>query len=120
MKSEDAVDTWRAFYEAETVRDPSYKQQIWESFWSLKIQKGTGGDKQQTQAEIRAIPGVTIVAKDGELKNTGSGYQGIFKIKFALVRGENKNKYVKETLFPGLRSVKGLKVLGLQTVKRVK
>lgn len=91
------------------IGDPSYIQDIYEITLKVSIQKTRGGDREQTFTEIRGIPGVTVVTVDPlGTDHDETFYYSTLLIKFELVSNQDARKYVKQTLFPGIREVKGL------------
>lgn len=105
---------------AQEVSDPSYFQDVYEAKYVLLIYKGKGGNDQETSAEIRSIPNVTTVGKEGKAKKSETSMEATFHIKFALERPEAVNKYLKTVLNPMLKSIKGLHVKNYLGVKLVK
>ena len=108
------MENWHDFLtEVEMSRkrigDPSYIQSIYSVTCKVTIQKTRGGDREQTFTEIRGIPGVTIVTVDpiGTSRDETS-YYSTLNIKFELVSNEDPREFLRLSLFPGIRNVKGL------------
>ena len=112
---------WRSWNEADavTIGDPNYIQRDYEAFFTFSIIKGRGGDKTETQGEIRSIPNVTTVSLDKELADTPSFYQAIYKVKFVLEQGETVEHYIRKVLMPGIKEVEGLRIVNYKGFEEV-
>ena len=108
---------WKRFLNEDPVKrvgDPSYVQRIFQISLKVAIHKKRGGDREQTFTEIRGIPGVTIVTVD----STGTSrddtyYYSTLNIKFELIRGEAPLYYKNDIFLPGLRKIRGLRVISV-------
>ena len=105
-------ENWNRFLNEEEsekrIGDPSYIQDIYEITIKVSIQKTRGGDREQTYTEIRGIPGVTIVTVDPlGTSHDETYYYSTLKLKFELVSNQDPRKYVKQSVFPGIRGIKG-------------
>ena len=110
-------ENWKRFINEDPVKrvgDPSYIQRIFQISLRVAIHKKRGGDREQSFTEIRGIPGVTIVTVD----STGTGrddtyYYSTLNIKFELIRGEAPLYYKNSVFLPGLRKIRGLRVISV-------
>ena len=89
--------------------DPNYKQRVYVIELKIRIDKRTGGNKEQTLDEIRGIPNITVVSivTGTSMSNEGS-YTSTLKCKYELTQGKDAVAYKKNILIPGLVSIKGL------------
>jgi hypothetical protein len=91
-------------------------QSIYKISSKLRVNKSRGGDMTQLLNEVRGIEGVTTVNhKAGYARNTDTFDFVFFEIKFELVGKEaNPILYMKKTLIPGLRKIKGVDIQDIQ------
>ena len=91
-------------------------QNIYKISSKLRVNKARGGDMTQLLNEVRGIEGVTTVNhKAGYARNTDTFDFVFFEIKFELVGAEaNPILYMKKTLIPGLRKIKGVDIQDIQ------
>ena len=97
--------------------DPNYKQYLYELHLNLDISKTKGGDKQETLTDIRAIPGVTTVTATTSVKDPYVFVSDVL-IRFSLNTREAPTKYIRETLAPALRKVRGLSNIRIKRITR--
>jgi hypothetical protein len=97
--------------------DPNYKQYLYELHLNLDISKTKGGDKQQTLTDIRAIPGVTTVTATTSVKDPYVFISDVL-IRFSLNTREAPTKYIRETLAPALRKIRGLSNIRIKGITR--
>jgi len=117
------MENWKRFINedrSKRIDDPSYMQKIFMIPMRVAIHKRRGGDREQTFTEIRGIPGVTVVIVD----STGTGrdetyYYSMLNIKFELIRGESPIQYKNDVFIPGLRKIKGLRVISLGNITKM-
>jgi|TARA_R110000824_G_scaffold107181_1_gene253186 hypothetical protein len=91
--------------------DPNYKQRVYVIELKIRIDKRTGGNKEQTLDEIRGIPNITVVSivTGTSMSNEGS-YTSTLKCKYELTQGKDAVAYKKNILIPGLIGIKGLSI----------
>ena len=90
------------------IGDPSYIQNIYEVTVKVSIHKTRGGDREQTYTEIRGIPGVTVITVDPlGTSHDETLYYTTLIVKFELIANQDPLSYIKRTLFPGIRTIKG-------------
>ncbi len=92
-----AVDRW---FDTLTEVDKSYDLRIYETHFIVSISKDKGGEMQEVQTEIRAIPKVTIVRTVGLSRSVGNRVLAKISVKFALLGQESRVKYRDQTLIP--------------------
>jgi len=97
--------------------DPNYKQYLYELHLNLDISKTKGGDKQETLTDIRAIPGVTTVTATTSVKDPYVFISDVL-IRFSLNTREAPTKYIRETLAPALRKIRGLSNIRIKGISR--
>ena len=91
--------------------DPNYKQRIYAIKLKIRIDKRTGGNKEQTLDEIRGIPYITVVSivPATSISDEGS-YTTTLKCKYELTKGKDAVAYKKNILVPGLIGIRGLSI----------
>jgi hypothetical protein len=102
-----AVDRW---FDTLTEVDKTYDLRIYETHFIVSISKDKGGEMQEVQTEIRAIPKVTIVRTVGLSRSVGNRVLAKISVKFALLGQESRVKYRDKTLIPQMSIVKGLQI----------
>lgn len=96
-----------------------YDLRIYETFFIISISKELGGDMQEIQTEIRAIPGVTTVRTVGVSKDIGQRYLAKISIKFALLGATKRITYRRQTLIPKMSIIKGLQIHKVYPIERI-
>jgi len=99
-------------------KDPNYDLRIYSIQVDVSVQDDIGGETQETQTEIRGIPGVTTVRTSGTPRTIGNTQLSTYEIKFELLGTESRVRYRDSTLIPGLMRVKGLRVLRVSPIHR--
>ena len=97
--------------------DPNYKQFLYELHLALDISKTKGGDKQETLNDIRAIVGVTTVTATTSEKDPYVFISDCV-IKFSLNTREAPTKFIRETLGPALKKIRGLSNIRIKGISR--
>jgi len=91
--------------------DPSYKQRIYAIELKIRIDKRTGGNKEQTLDELRGIPNITVVSiMPATSMSDEASYTTTLKCKYELTQGKDPVAYKKNILVPGLIGVRGLSI----------
>lgn len=91
--------------------DPSYKQRIYAIKLKIRIDKRTGGNKEQTLDEIRGIPNITVVSiVPATSISDEASYTTTLKCKYELTIGKDAVAYKKNILVPGLIGISGLSI----------
>ena len=100
--------------------DPSYDLRIYKITIGCNVNDDIGGTEAETAAEIRGIAGVTTVRPAAGLKKriTSQNEYIPFEVKFELVGAASRVKYRDEVLFPGMRRIRGLKIIDWTSIHR--
>ena len=100
--------------------DPSYDLRVYRVTITTAVSSDIGGSESETAAEIRGIPGVTTVRPIADTKRAISGFAGSiqFDVKFALVGPQSRVQYRDQVLLPGMRRIKGLRLLNVSAIHR--
>jgi hypothetical protein len=100
-----------------TLSEQENPQSIYKTAAKLRINKTRGGDMTQLLNEIRGIEGVTTVNHQADYaRDTETFNFVIFEMKFELVgRDANPLSYMKKTLVPGIRDVRGIDIQDIQS-----
>jgi len=93
--------------------DPSYDLRMYKIGVTCAVDKKVGGTDLETEHEIRGIWGVTTVEPDAATKReiSPTAIAVVYNIKFKLHGQESRRDYVRNTLIPGLRKIRGLRIL---------
>jgi len=100
-----------------TLFEQENPQSIYKTSAKLRINKTRGGDMTQLLNEVRGIEGVTTVNHQADYaRDTETFNFVIFEMKFELV-GKDVNPiiYLKNTLIPGIRDIKGIDIQDIQS-----
>ena len=89
--------------------DPSYVQKTYLLDVRCKIDKRSGGNKEESLDEIRGVPEVTVVSIiPGTSTSDPYNYLTTLTIKFELINNMDPVKYRDDILIPKLVGIKGL------------
>ena len=93
--------------------DPSYDLRMYRIQVTCAVDKAVGGTDLETEHEIRGIWGVTTVEPDAKTRRdiSTTAIAVVYSIKFKLHGQESRRDYVRSTLIPGLRKIRGLRIL---------
>jgi len=111
-----AVDKW---FDTITEVDKTYDLRIYETHFIVSISKDKGGEMQEVQTEIRAIPKVTIVRTVGLSRSVGNRVLAKISVKFALLGQESRVKYRDQILIPQMSIIKGLQIHQAYRIHRI-
>tara|TARA_Y100000592_G_scaffold100158_1_gene178895 strand:- start:3258 stop:3626 length:369 start_codon:yes stop_codon:yes gene_type:complete len=100
-----------------TLFEQENLQSIYKTAAKLRINKTRGGDMTQLLNEVRGIEGVTTVNHQADYaRDTETFNFVIFEMKFELVgKDANPITYLKNTLIPGIRDIKGIDIQDIQS-----
>lgn len=101
------------------ISDPSYQQDLYRLIAVLTISKGVGGDKTETQNEIRSIPNITTVTLEQELSDEPGHFVGEYSIKIALEKGEGLKDYIRRIFKPEIKRIDGLKINIIKKIEKI-
>ena len=100
-------------------KDETYDLRIYRIQVDCSIANEIGGEAQETQTEVRGIPGVTTVRSLGDtVRETPQQTFVTLEIKFELIGTEGRVKYRDQVLIPGLMKIRGLKILRVSPIHR--
>ena len=93
--------------------DPNYDLRMYKIDATCAVDKKVGGTDLETEHEIRGIWGVTTVEPDASTKRdiSPTAIAVTYSIKFKLHGQESRRDYMRNTLIPGLRKIRGLRLL---------
>ena len=111
-----AVDKW---FDTITEVDKTYDLRIYETHFIVSISKDKGGEMQEVQTEIRAIPKVTIVRTVGLSRSVGNRVLAKISVKFALLGQESRVRYRDQVLIPQMAIIKGLQIHRAYRIHRI-
>lgn len=111
-----AVDKW---FDTITEVDKSYDLRVYETHFIISISKEKGGEMQEVQTEIRAIPKVTIVRTIGLSRSVGNRVLAKISVKFALLGQDSRVKYRDQILIPQMSIIKGLQIHRAYRIHRI-
>lgn len=113
---DNLFENWRRHvYEA----DGEYVQEVYESYWLLRIKKKIGPDQTETASEIRAIPNVTTVHIDTMLREDPDIIRALYKVKFIIVGNISVRNYLTRILKPGIERIEGIHIEALRGVSKL-
>jgi len=95
------------------TQDDSYVQKLYKVPLRLKVRKVIGGNKSETEDEIRAISTVTSLSLPRDRKKDGESWYMTYDVKFELPPekvGEER-EFVIKTLVPEVSGIDGVEVL---------
>jgi len=116
-----AVDKWYENLSENKLLevDKSYDLRVYETHFIISISKEKGGEMQEVQTEIRAIPKVTIVRTVGLSRSVGNRVLAKISVKFALLGQESRVQYRDKTLIPQMSIIKGLQIHQAYRIHRI-
>ena len=100
--------------------DSTYDLRIYNIQVGCTVDADTGGSESETQTEIRGIPGITTVRPVAAKKRkvTPTAEYVLYDIKFELLGAKSRVEYRDQVLLPGLRKIRGLKILTVSAMHR--
>ena len=107
----DSADELKEYKKLISESDPSYAQRIYALELKIRIDKATGGNKEQTLDEVRGIPNITVVSiVPGTSRSDEGSYTSTLKCKYELTQGKDPLAYKKNVLVPALINIRGLSI----------
>lgn len=96
--------------------DPNYTHRTYEIELFCRVSKTMGGNREQTEEDIRGVPRVTIVRPHPDPKRrleraTEEYFFMNYLVKFQLNSNISASWYIKNRLLPGLSKVRGLTLI---------
>jgi len=116
----EAHKIWKD-YVNDIREDVDFTQEIYEAIFRVRVAKKVGGDKEQTWAEVRSIPGVTIVTPFGIPHDDPNGTTVSLRVKFCCISAVELTPrvYAHKVLKRQMKGIEGLSVIALIGVSRL-
>ena len=95
------------------TQDDSYQQRLYKVPIRLKVRKLIGGNKSETEDDIRAVPDVTSLSLPRDRKSDSENWYMTYDIKFDLpnnMKGKEA-EFVRQNLIPGITEIPGVEIL---------
>lgn len=95
------------------TQDDSYQQRLYKVPIRLKVRKLIGGNKSETEDDIRAVSDVTSLSLPRDRKSDSENWYMTYDIKFDLpdnMRGKEA-EFVRQNLIPGITEIPGVEIL---------
>jgi len=118
IKEDKNLDSWKRFI---NEAGDDFAQDIWEAIFIVNVSKWIGGDKEQTWAEIRAIPGVTIVTPFGKKVASSDGTTLNLRVKLCCTAAVElaPRRFVQMTLKPEMKKIPGLTIIKTLKIHKI-
>ena len=95
------------------TQDDSYQQRLYKVPVRLKVRKLIGGNKSETEDDIRAVSDVTSLSLPRDRKSDSENWYMTYDIKFDLpnnMKGKEA-EFVRQNLIPGITEIPGVEIL---------
>ena len=100
------------FYNLNETQDDRYVQQLYKLPVRLKMQKLVGGNKSETEDDLRALPFVTSLSLPRDRKADAENWYATLDIKFEYYDRElNISEFIRNKLLPSIRRVPGVQII---------
>tara|TARA_B100000131_G_scaffold271666_1_gene272185 strand:- start:3615 stop:5387 length:1773 start_codon:yes stop_codon:yes gene_type:complete len=100
--------------------DLGYTQRTYKITFRIAMSKEHGGKREETENEMRAVPGVgTVKILPGTTRQDGSNYYADALVKFHLLGKRSVIQYIRLELLPGLRRIEGLSVMRMDRYEEI-
>ena len=93
------------------TQDDAYKQKLYKVPMRFKVRKKMGGNKSETEDDLRAVPFVTALSLPRDRKSDSESWYMTYDLKFALPLDTAPQDYVRNEMVPDVNAVKGLEIL---------
>tara|TARA_B100000123_G_scaffold158756_1_gene117386 strand:+ start:1474 stop:1926 length:453 start_codon:yes stop_codon:yes gene_type:complete len=93
------------------TQDDAYKQKLYKVPMRFKVRKKMGGNKSETEDDLRAVPYVTALSLPRDRKSDSESWYMTYDLKFALPIDTAPQDYVRNEMVPDVNAVKGLEIL---------
>ena len=94
------------------TQDDSYKQELYKVPMRLKVRKLLGGNKSETEDDIRAVSAVTSLSLPRNRQKDEEGWYMTYDIKFELPKDHTEvQPYVRNSLLPEINKISGVEIL---------
>lgn len=104
---------WRDFvYNLNETQDDNYVQKLYKLPIRFKVQKLAGGNKSETEDDLRALPFVTSLSLPRDRKTDAENWYFTLDIKFEFYDRElNISEFIRNKLLDSIRGVPGVQVI---------
>ena len=93
------------------TQDDTYKQKLFKVPMRFKVRKKMGGNKSETEDDLRAVPFVTALSLPRDRKSDSESWYMTYDLKFALPLGGSPADYVRNDMVPAVNVIRGLEIL---------
>ena len=94
------------------TQDDSYKQKLYKVPVRLKVRKLRGGNKSETEDDIRAVSAVTSLSLPRDRKKDEENWYMTYDIKFEMPQKNTEvSLYVRNDLMPDINKISGVEIL---------
>lgn len=93
------------------TQDDAYKQKLYKVPMRFKVRKKMGGNKSETEDDLRAVPYVTALSLPRDRKSDAESWYMTYDLKFALPSDAVAQDYVRNEMVPDVNAVRGLEIL---------
>ena len=95
------------------TQDDAYKQRLYKVPMRFKVKKTIGGNKSETEDDLRAVPYVTALSLPRDRKSDGENWYMTYDLKFALpIRTKSDPQdFVRNDMVPDVGQIRGLEIL---------
>jgi len=95
------------------TQDDAYKQRLYKVPMRFKVKKTIGGNKSETEDDLRAVPYVTALSLPRDRKSDAENWYMTYDLKFALpIRTKSDPQdFVRNDMVPDVGSIRGLEIL---------
>ena len=95
------------------TQDDAYKQRLYKVPMRFKVKKTIGGNKSETEDDLRAVPYVTALSLPRDRKSDAENWYMTYDLKFALpIRTKSDPQdFVRNDMVPDVGGIRGLEIL---------
>ena len=94
------------------TQDASYKQKLFKVPVRLKVRKLRGGNKSETEDDMRAVTAVTSLSLPRDRKKDEENWYMTYDIKFEMPQENTEvSLYVRNDLMPDINKISGVEIL---------
>ena len=93
------------------TQDDTYKQKLYKVPMRFKVRKKMGGNKSETEDDLRAVTMVTALSLPRDRKSDSESWYMTYDLKFALPLGGSPEDFVRNDMVPAVNAVRGLEIL---------
>ena len=94
------------------TQDDAYKKKLYKVPVRFKVKKLMGGNKSETEDDIRAVPAVTSLSLPRDRRSDGENWYMTYDVKFAIPKDvSDVPNYVRTDLISALNKIRGVEIL---------